>query len=179
LVIAQAETAARFNYLPGNYRAYLWHNGRGRGATYDQIERKHAGIGFSADQKIADDVTLFGRYGHQIKGQVRFDRALTVGAELDGSPWGRAADSIGLALGALRTSASFRRDSLTIDANTDGNADFGYQASGLEKQLELYYRYKLNSHVELTPDFQIIRQPGGNASAPTLKVFGLRAKLGF
>jgi hypothetical protein len=178
-VIAQAETTARFNYLPGNYRAYLWHNSRGRGATYDQIERKHAGIGFSADQKVADDVTLFGRYGHQIKGQVRFDRALTLGAELAGSPWGRAADSLGLAFGALRTSANFRRDSLAIDADADGNADFGYQASGSEKQLELYYRYKLNSHVELTPDFQLIRQPGGNAAAPTVKVLGLRAKVGF
>jgi hypothetical protein len=178
-VIAQAETNARFNYLPGTYRAYLWHNGRGRGATYDQIERKHAGIGFSADQKITDDVTLFGRYGHQLKGQVRFDRALTLGAELAGSPWGRAADSLGLALGALRTSANFRRDSLTIDADADGNADFGYQASGAEKQLELYYRFKLNSHVELTPDFQLIRQPGGNAAAPMVKVFGLRAKVGF
>ena len=178
-VIAQAETHARFNYLPGNYRAYLWHNGRGRGATYDQIERKHAGIGFSADQKVADDITLFGRYGHQLKGQVRFDRALTLGAELAGSPWGRAADSLGLALGALRTSANFRRDSLAIDADADGNADFGYQASGSEKQLELYYRVKLNSKVELTPDFQLIRQPGGNAAAPTVKVFGLRAKVGF
>jgi hypothetical protein len=178
-VIAQAETHARFNYLPGTYRAYLWHNGRGRGATYDQIERKHAGIGFSADQKVADDITLFGRYGHQLKGQVRFDRALTLGAELAGSPWGRAADSLGLALGALRTSANFRRDSLAIDADADGNADFGYQASGSEKQLELYYRVKLNSKVELTPDFQLIRQPGGNAAAPTVKVFGLRAKVGF
>jgi hypothetical protein len=179
LVIAQAETAVRFNYLPGNYRAYLWHNGRGRGATYDQIERKHAGIGFSADQKITDDVTLFGRYGHQLKGTVRFDRALTVGGELTGNLWGRAADSLGLAFGALRTSADFRRDSLTIDADADGNADFGYQASGAEKQMELYYRFKLNDKVELTPDFQWIRQPGGNAAAPTVKVFGLRAKVGF
>ena len=177
LVIAQAETAARFNYLPGNYRAYLWHNGRGNG--YDGIERKHAGIGFSADQKLTDEVTLFGRYGHQLKGKVRFDRALTLGGELDGNLWGRAADSLGLALGALRTSADFRNDSPTVDANADAVPDFGYQASGAEQQLELYYRFKLNSHVELTPDLQWIRQPGGNAGAATVKVLGLRAKLGF
>ena len=177
LVIAQAETAARFNYLPGNYRAYLWHNGRGNG--YDGIERKHAGIGFSADQKVTDEVTLFGRYGHQLKGKVRFDRALTLGGELAGNLWGRAADSLGLALGALRTSADFRNDSPTVDANADAVPDFGYQASGAEQQLELYYRFKLNSHVELTPDLQWIRQPGGNAGAATVKVLGLRAKLGF
>ena len=177
LVIAQAETAAHLNHLPGRYRAYLW--SQGRGSNYDQVERKHSGIGFSADQKVTDDLTLFGRYGHQLKGKVRFDRALTVGAELAGNPWSRAADSIGLAFGALRTSADFRNDSPTIDANADAVPDFGYQAGGSEKLVELYYRYKLNSHVELTPDFQWIRQPGGNAAAPAVKVLGLRARIGF
>lgn len=176
-VIAQAETAARFNYLPGNYRAYLWRNGRGNG--YDGVERKHAGIGFSADQKVTDEVTLFGRYGHQLAGKVRFDRALTLGAETNGSLWSRAADGLGIAFGSLRTSSDFRHDSLTVDANGDTVPDFGYQAGGSEKQMEIYYRYKLNSHVELTPDLQWIRQPGGNAGAATVKVLGLRAKLGF
>ncbi len=176
-VIAQAETAARFNYLPGHYRAYLWRNGRGAG--YDNVERTHTGIGFSADQKVADDVTLFARYGHQLKGQVRFDRALTLGGELSGSSWTRAADGFGVAFGALRTSADFRKDSLTLDADADGVPDFGYQAAGVEKQMEIYYRFKLNGKVELTPDFQWIRQPGGNASAPMVKVLGLRAKVGF
>jgi len=176
-VIAQAETAARINYLPGSYRVYLWN--QGRASNYDRIERKHSGIGASADQKVADNLTVFARYGHQLKGKSRFDRALTIGAELDGSSWSRAADSIGLAFGALRTSAAFRNDSPTIDADGDGAPDFGYQAGGSEKQLELYYRYKLNANLELTPDFQLIRQPGGNAAAPTVKVLGLRAKLGF
>ena len=176
-VIAQAETAARINYLPGSYRAYLWHNGRG--SNYDQIERKHSGLGVSADQKVSDSLTLFGRYGHQLTGKTRFDRALTLGAELGGNAWSRAADGLGLAFGTLRTSAAFRNDSLTIDADGNGSPDFGYQASGSEKQLELYYRYKLNGKVELTPDFQLIRQPGADAGAPTVKVIGLRAKVGF
>jgi len=176
-VIAQAETAMRFNYLSGNYRAYLWHNGRGAG--YDGIERRHSGIGFSADQKATNDLTLFARYGQQLTGKVRFDRALTVGAELAGNPWGRAADSVGVALGSLRTSADFRKDSLTLDANGDALPDFGYPASGAEKQMEIYYRYKLNGKIELTPDFQWIRQPGGDASAAVVRVLGLRAKLGF
>jgi hypothetical protein len=176
-VIAQAETAARFNYLPGSYRAYLWQNGRGAG--YDGIERKHAGIGISVDQKVTDDVTLFGRYGHQLTGKVRFDRALTLGAELAGTPWARASDGLGVAFGALRTSSDFRNDALTVDADGDTVPDFGYPASGSEKQMEIYYRYKLNSNVELTPDLQWIRQPGGNAGAATVKVLGLRAKVGF
>jgi len=176
-VLAQAETAVRFDYLPGHYRAYLWRNGRAAG--YDGVERRHTGIGVSADQKVSDDVTLFGRYGHQLSGKVRFDRALTLGAELAGSSWSRAADGFGVAFGALRTSSDFRNDSPTLDANADGTPDFGYQAGGSEKQMEIYYRFKLNGKVELTPDFQWIRQPGGNAGAPTVKVAGLRAKVGF
>lgn len=176
-VIAQFDTAARFNFLPGNYRAYLWNNGRGAG--YDGLARKHSGVGVSVDQKVDDDLTLFGRYGRQLKGKVRFDRALTVGAELAGTPWARAADGVGIALGSLRTSADFRNDSLTVDADGDTVADFGYQAGGNEQQTELYYRYKLNSHVELSPHFQWIRNPGGDGSAATVKVVGLRAKVGF
>jgi len=168
LVIAQVETAARFSYLPGNYRAYLWSNGRGAG--YDGVGNRHSGIGFSADQKVDDALTLFGRYGHQIDGKVRFDRALTVGGELGGSGWGRAADSLGVALGALRTSGDYRNDSLMND---------GYQASGWEKQMELYYRYKVNNQFELTPDFQLIRRPAGDSAGPTIRVIGLRAKVGF
>lgn len=177
LVILQAQTAARFNFLPGNYRAYLWHNSHAAG--YDGAERHHTGIGVSADQKVTDELALFGRYGHQLQGQVRFDRALTVGAELNGSHWGRAADSIGFAAGATRTSQSFRNDSPAVDANGDGIADFGYQASGTEKQFELYYRYKVNGRFELTPDIQWIRRPGGDGTAHAITLVGLRAKVGF
>lgn len=177
LVIAQAQTAARINYLPGNYRVYLWRNGHAAG--YDNAERAHSGIGVSADQKVTDELTLFGRYGHQFQGKVRFDRALTLGAELGGGHWGRAADSVGFAAGAVRTSRSFRNDSLAIDADDDGVADFGYQGSGTEKQFELYYRYKVNSHFELTPDIQWIRRPGADSTAQAITVVGVRAKVGF
>ena len=176
-VIAQAQTATRLDYLPGNYRAYLWHNGRGAG--YDGVERRHSGLGFSVDQKVTDDVTLFARYGHQLKGKVRFDRALTLGAELSGSSWGRAADSLGVALGTLRTSEKFRNDSPTLDANNDGAADFGYQAGAWEKQAELYYRFRVNSRFELSPDLQFVQRPAGDGAGGTIKVVGLRAKVGF
>lgn len=177
LVIVQAQTATRFNYLPGNYRVYAWRNGRG--VNFDGLERKHSGIGVSADQKVSEDLTVFGRYGHQLQGDVRFDRALTVGAELGGSRWGRAADSLGFAVGALRTSRNFGDASATLDANGDGVADLGYHAAGSESQFELYYRYKVNSRFELSPDLQWIRHPGGDASAAPIKVVGLRAKVGF
>lgn len=175
LIIAQAQTALRLNYLPGNYRTYLWSNGHGNG--YDGVERRHSGIGFSADQKMDDALTLFGRYGHHISGKTRFDRALTVGTELAGNGWARAADSLGIALGALRTSGNYRNESALFDFNRDGVLD--PQASGWEKQVEIYYRYRVNSRFELTPDVQLIRRPAGEGAVPAIRVIGLRAKVGF
>lgn len=176
-IIAQADVATRINFLPGNYRAYLWTNGRG--ADYNGNASRHTGIGFSIDQQVGDDLTLFARYGHQLKGKVRFDCALTVGAELSGNTWGRGADALGVAFGGLRTAADFRNDSPGVDADGDGNPDFGYQANGWEKQAELYYRYKLNDNFELTPDFQLISRPGGDSSASTVKLLAVRARIGF
>lgn len=173
-IIAQADTTWRFNHLPGNYRAYLWSNGRGLG--YDGIERRHSGFGLSIDQKVSDWMTAFGRFGYQIAGKVRFDRAFTVGAEITGSAWGRGADSLGLAAGFLRTSSSYRRDSVALDLDGDGALD--PRASGTERIGEIYYRFRVNNRLELTPDVQFIQRPGGNDSA-TIKVVGLRAKLGF
>ena len=177
-VIGQLETSRRFfGSLAGNYRLYAWTNGRA--IDFDGAQARHAGWGVSADQRVGDAVTLFGRYGHQAKGRVRFDRALTFGAELGGSYWGRAADSIGVAAGFLRTGAAFRNASPTVDADGDGVPDFGFTASGLERIGELYYRFRVNSRFELSPDLQFIRRPGGNGGAPSVTVAGLRAKVGF
>lgn len=177
LVIAQAETATRFNFLPGNIRLYAWSNGRGVG--YDGQARRHGGVGVSVDQKVDDYISVFARYGNQSKGQVRFDRAVTLGSEVDGSAWGRSADSFGVAFGGLRTNDGFRAAAPALDADGDGQPDFGYAASGWEKQAELYYRFKVNSHFELTPDFQWIQRPAANADAATVKVVALRGKIAF
>lgn len=176
-VIGQAEMHTRWNYLPGAVRAYAWRNARAAG--YDGAQRAHAGWGISADQKVTEALTLFGRFGHHASGLVRFDRAITLGAELEGTPWRRSADSLGVAFGQLRTSRGFRRDSATVDGDGDGLPDHGYMAAGSERQAELYYRFKLNDAVELTPNLQWIGRPGGDVSAPAVKLVGLRATLGF
>jgi len=173
-VIAQADTTWRFNHLPGNYRAYAWTNGRA--TDYTGVENRHSGFGMSVDQKVTDYVTLFGRYGHQGAGKVRFDRAVTLGTEITGSAWGRGADSVGMAAGYLRTSASYHRASPTLDLDHDGVLD--PVASGWERNYEIYYRIKVNSRLELTPDFQLIQHPGGDGGAPLVKVLGLRARIG-
>jgi carbohydrate-selective porin OprB len=130
------------------------------------------------DQRAGDATTLFGRYGHR-PGQVRFDQALTLGTEFGGSYWDRGADAVGVAVGQMRTSADFRTDAPTLDADADGNADFGYAASGDERLIELYYRWRINKQFELSPDLQHVSRPAGNGAANDDNLIGLRAQLTF
>ncbi|TCS70895.1 carbohydrate-selective porin OprB [Sulfuritortus calidifontis] len=167
-VIGQLEAGQELGAgLAGSYRLYAWSNGRA--TAYDGVtEERHSGWGVSLDQRIAQHASLFARYGQSTQGRVRFDRALTVGAELAGANWGRAHDRLGLAVGWLKTADTYR------DADPDG-----YGPSGTERLAELYYTWRLNEQLELSPDLQWIGRPGGNGAARELTVVGLRAKASF
>lgn len=181
-VIGQLEFGRKFfGGLDGTYRLYAWRNGQSTAFQneFDTAIERHSGWGASIDQRVGDATTVFGRYGKSLSGNVRFDQALTVGAEFGGSYWNRGADGIGVALGWLRTSGNFRGNSATLDSDADGNPDFGYTATGSEQLAEIYYRTRINKNLEFTPDFQLIRHPGGDKSASTAKVIGLRAKVSF
>lgn len=54
-----------------------------------------------------------------------------------------------------------------------------FAAGGNERVTELYYRYRINKQFELSPDFQYIGAPGDNQVAAAVKIYGLRAQLGF
>lgn len=180
--ISQLETAQKFfQGLDGNYRLYAWRNGQAvpYANEFDSATETHTGWGLSVDQRVGEATTLFGRYGRQIDGKVRFDQALTIGAEFGGSHWNRSADALGLAFGLLCTSSDFERDSATLDADSDGTTDFGYAADGSEQIVELYYRYRVNDQFELSPDLQHIRRPAGDDSADPITAFGVRAQVTF
>ena len=180
--ILQAETRQKlFDGLSGNYRAYAWSNGRTTAFNnpVDATGEVRTGWGLSVDQRVADSLLLWGRYGQSGKGRVQFDRALTLGAEITGNAWGRGADSLGLAYGWLRAAAAFKAQSATLDADADGNADFGWNASGAEQLAEVYYRWHFNKQFDLTPDYQFIRRSGANSAAGDAHILGLRAQLTF
>lgn len=182
LVLVQAEISPLVaRGLRGNYRLYAWHNGRATpfANEYDASTETHRGIGLSIDQRVHEAVTLFARAGASSHGRQRFERALTVGADIGGDYWGRAADGIGIALASLPASADFRAQSAALDADADGIADFGWQAAGAEKVAEIYYRLRLNSQLELTPDVQWVRNPAADTTARDTLVAGLRAQLTF
>lgn len=176
-VILQAETKQRlFGGLEGNYRAFVWSNGQAPTFVAGETAR-HAGIGLNFDQAIGNYTKVFGRYGAARGDRLPFDRAASIGAEIGGSYWRRAADGFGIAFGANRASADFRAQSAALDANGDGNPDFGFSAQGWEKTVEMYYRHQIHRGFEITPDIQILRSPAGNPDAKTVKIIGARVQL--
>lgn len=170
MVMLQAETAKRFfGGLPGNYRVYAWSNPKAVHFDPSVTEAdRHNGWGISVDQRVGDGMTLFSRYGHETKGSAKFDRALTVGAEANGSYWSRGGDSMGLAVGWLRTSEGYRDFTASTTA-----------IDGTERVAELYYRFRVSKQFELSPSLQVIANPGGDPAAQDVRIVGLRSQFTF
>lgn len=175
-VIAQAETETRTFGAQGHYRLLLWTNGQAPTYVADEL-KSHRGIGLNFDQRVGDYSTVFGRYGKGWGQHLPFDQTLSLGAEFGGSYWDRAADALGVAVGFNRTSSEFRREALTLDADGDGVADYGFKARGTEKTVEAYYRYRINERFEITPDLQWVDAPAGNSSASSAIIVGVRAQI--
>lgn len=173
-VIGQLEYGGRvLRDRPGHYRLYAWTNGQFVPYNDDAATTtaRQTGFGFSIDQEVAPrSLTVFARYGHSFSGPVRFDNAVTVGAQLNGFSWGRQEDRIGLAYGWLNTGSGFKAAAPTV---------YGYSPTGAEQDIELYYAWQINKHLQLSPNVQWIVSPGGDANAQNLWVLGLRAVAGF
>jgi carbohydrate-selective porin OprB len=163
--------------LTGNYRAYVWRTGQG--VQLDDSIDRHTGWGVSVDQQVNDGIVLFGRYGKLGQGQVRFDQALTLGAEFNGSRWSRGGDTLGIAAGWLRASDAYRAAGGEGDLKSDGTGLFTFTPDGAEKVAEIYYRYRISSQFELSPDFQYVWRMGANPDADNVAIYGLRAQFSY
>lgn len=179
LLMVQAEKELKlFGGLSGNYRLYGWN--RSQGVDHDGALNKHTGVGASLDQRVGDGIRLFARYGKLVKGELPFNQAVTAGAEFSGSYWGRAADTLGIAGAWLQSGKAYRNT--TANAWLDDNQTqlaFSFTPQGTEQVAEVYYRYRLSPQFELSPDFQVVTNGGGNADAKSVKVFALRANIAY
>ena len=177
LMIVQADKEFQLAAgLPGNYRIYAWRNAAAPTFT-DEAEQRR-GVGVSFDQRVGDAVTLFARYGQKTRGErMRFDRAVTAGAEIGGAYWSRSGDTLGIAHGWLRTSSAFRDASATLDADANGIPDYGFAAGRGEQVTEIYYRYRINKQFEISPDAQFIRNPAANPETRYAHFVGVRVQI--
>ncbi|HNQ04072.1 MAG TPA: carbohydrate porin [Thiobacillaceae bacterium] len=173
--IAQLEYAGKtWNGREGAYRLYAWNNSRandqvnltldtdGDGIADQGVRERHAGWGLSLDQQVGEQVGLFARYGHSTRGVLAFDRGLTLGGQLSGDLWGRADDRLGLAIGSLRPGSAYK---------SAGNG------SQRERIYELFYAWRPNDYLQLSPSVQYISHAAGGQGNVT--VWGLRAKASY
>lgn len=172
-LIAELDIWRPYYGLNGNYRLYGWTNQNKHTDLLDssQDDISNQGLGLSIDQQLSNDITLFVRYGVQDKDVSKFDQVLTIGGQIIGNSWRRANDRIGVALGASHVSDKFQEASLTLD-RYEAAADY-------ESYIEVYYRYWANKNLSISPDLQVIINPGGDEEKDNILIYGARMQITF
>ena len=161
---------------PGNYRLIAWVNDLAHTKWNDQtLEREHGyGLGISFDQEITDELAAFLRFGWQDEDvttdttSFSLESAWSLGVQISGSLWGRDDDVVGIAFGQIDPSGDYKVAN-NLKAKT-------------EDHLELYYSYKMNDNLTISPDLQVIWDPYGKDATNgdnTIIVGGMRAQVDF
>jgi len=185
--IGQVAFKTDFLNLPGNYRFYGWNNNVYHTKWLDTEKTKEAayGFGLSFDQKASDVVTLFARYGWQnpevynpdLKAtgdkEYSLEHSWSTGFQIEGKPWGRENDVLAFAVGQVFPSSDYKKAGESLDPARKAEP---------EGHLEAYYRFFVNKHLSLSPDFQYIWNPfGKDVTEDTSPIFvgGMRAQVDF
>jgi hypothetical protein len=158
-------------------------------AATDQQGRHKTGYGVNAEQPLADDgnTGLFVRLGWQDGRSEDFaftedDRLASAGGQLSGIHWARGEDRLGVGF-VLEGLSGVHRDYLAAGGSGfllgDGRLNYAY-----EEILETYYRAgwtwpagRWPVRVQLSPDFQYVRNPGFNRDRGPVRFYALRLHL--
>lgn len=160
----------------GNYRFVGWLDDQEHTRWDDSTRTKKQkyGLGISCDQELTDYLGVFVRYGWQepkvyLNGSdFSLEHSWSTGMQLSGSLWGRDEDVLGIAFGQIIPSGDYK------EAN-----DLKAKS---EEHLEVYYSLKVNNHLTVSPDVQVIWDPyGGDATNGdnTIVVGGVRTQVDF
>ena len=166
----------RFFDRDGAFRLIGWYNDTDHTQWANSTQDNEAGSGFglSLDQELSDNLGVFFRYGWQDSdvysngNDFSLDYAVSAGVQVDGSLWGRENDVTGLAYGHIFPSDDYR-SSQTVAAKS-------------ENHLELYYNFKVNDYLTITPDIQTVWRPFGRDAtngSEAIVTYGVRGQLSF
>lgn len=152
----------------------------------DRPGRHKTGLGLNFEQPLAADgeTGVFARLGWNDGKTESFaftevDNEFSAGAQVSGAHWHRAGDRVGVAVVSEGLSASHRE---YLAAGGSGFLlDDGRLHYGREGVLEIYYRLQLLEaigrtplKVQLSPDFQLIHNPGFNQDRGPASFWGIR-----
>jgi high affinity Mn2+ porin len=150
----------------------------------EQDGRRKTGFGVNLEQPLADSAStgVFLRVGWndgktESYAFTEVDRLVSVGGELSGAHWSRAEDRLGLGIAIEGLSAPHRQYLAAGGAGfllDDGRLNYAP-----EQVYEIYYRLQLANlarvlRLQLSPDFQFVRNPGFNHDRGPVSFAGLR-----
>ncbi|MBL7130995.1 MAG: carbohydrate porin [Candidatus Omnitrophica bacterium] len=176
-VATQLNLKPNFFNRTGNYRLVSWFNNREHTKWLETAKTTKSGygVGISFNQELTDNLGVFIRYAWQnpkvfLNGEsFSLEHSWSSGIQLSGSLWNRNEDVLGIAIGQAIPSDEYEKADATRNANS-------------ETHFEVYYSYKVNDHLTLSPDVQVIWNPYGDDAAvgdDTIIVGGLRAQVDF
>jgi high affinity Mn2+ porin len=148
-------------------------------ALDDSPGRFKYGWGVNLEQPLADhgETGAFLRYGWGDGAAESFaftesDRHLSGGLQVSGAHWGRGDDRLGIAT-VIDGIVKIHQEYLARggDGFLLGDGALNY---GEEQIVEAYYRVQCGKYIEVSPDYQYIRNPGYNRDRGPATVLSLR-----
>jgi high affinity Mn2+ porin len=143
--------------------------------------RSKAGFGISWEQQLAKDLGAFVRLSWDDGRTESFaftevDRSLAAGLSLNGGPWGRKDDVLGLA-GVVNAIAPSHKAYLAAGGTEGLILGDGALNYGPEEILEAYYSWRVVKWLSISPDFQYAVHPGYNRDRGPVPIYALRAHI--
>ena len=134
-----------------------------------KVQDQNTGFGISMDQQISEHIGVWSRFGYQDPDVSQFEFAVSGGVALSGEMIGRPDDELGMAYGASFPSSPYELASGFND---------------VEHYAEVYYRLAplgngARPEIQISPDIQIVANPGGDSSVDPVFIWGFRTQINF
>jgi high affinity Mn2+ porin len=136
------------------------------------------GVSVNWQQQVTESVGVFARAGWA-DGDVEpwdftdIDRTISAGVSLNGKPWGRSDDTIGIA-GVVNGISKVHQEFFNDGGRGILIGDGMLPHPGPEQIIETYYSYALTASTHLTADYQFINNLGYNTDRGPANVFSGR-----
>ncbi|WP_227753979.1 MULTISPECIES: carbohydrate porin [Ramlibacter] len=199
MAVTELERRYEWNGQPGTWRVLAFGN-RARMADYEDAVAQGAatastpdvagvrklqwrsGFALNLEQALAADLGVFARFSRNDGRREAYEfseinRSESAGVALKGGRWGRATDTLGLALAQNHLSAQ-ARDYFAAGGMGILIGD-GALRYGPERIVEGYYAVALARQLTLTADLQRVLNPAYNRDRGPVTVYGLRVHAEF
>jgi high affinity Mn2+ porin len=140
------------------------------------------GVAFIAEQELTPTLGMFVRASANGGKKETFDfteitRSWVLGLSQNGAPWGRAQDTVGLAV--VRNHLSKEGQSYFDRGGLGILIGEGYMPYAPEGIMEAYYQWQLNKWLSVALNYQRVSNPGYNRERGPVHVGGLRVHAEF